>query len=143
MKYVSISTVIAFHDFVISWSMANSLNLFQERTWDLCNIYNGALVKIIKDSWNPLTIVTTSSTLNVAGIHNDSINLIKNAGEGNWFSVFLMMFPKHVHIDRNLQWRLKSSMSFILKHIFIYILSCLSTFKNLIRFHPINSIHQG
>ena len=51
--------------------------------------------------------------------HNDSINLIKNTGEGNWFSVFLMMLPKHVHIDQNLQRRLKSSISFILKYIFI------------------------
>ena len=54
--------------------------------------------------------------------HNDSMHFMKNKGEGNLFSVFLMMLPKHVHTDRNLQWRLKSSISFILKHIFIYFL---------------------
>ena len=48
--------------------MANSLNLFQKRTWDLCNIYNGAFVKIIKDSRKPLTIVTTGSTFDAAEI---------------------------------------------------------------------------
>ena len=54
--------------------------------------------------------------------HNDSINLIKNTVEGNYFSVFLMMLPKHVPIDRNLQRKLKSSIPFILKNIFIYFL---------------------
>ena len=68
MKYLFTSALIVFHGFAISWSMANSLNLFQKRTWDPCNIYDGALVKIIVDSWNPLTIVTTSSTLDAAGI---------------------------------------------------------------------------
>ena len=67
-EYLFISTLIVFHGFFISWSMANSLNLIQKRIWDLCNIYDGALVKIIVDSWNPLTIITTSSTLDAAGI---------------------------------------------------------------------------
>ena len=48
--------------------MPNSLNLFQKHTLDPCSIYDGAFVKIIVDSWNPLTIVTTSSTLDAAGI---------------------------------------------------------------------------
>ena len=68
MKYLFISTLIVFHGFVISWSVANSLNLSQKKSWDTCNICGGALVKIIVDSWNPLTIVTTSSTLDAAGI---------------------------------------------------------------------------
>ena len=68
MKYLFISTLIVFHGFVISWSMTNSLNLFQKSTWDHSNIYDGDLVKIIVDSWNPLTIVTTSFTLDAAGI---------------------------------------------------------------------------
>ena len=68
MKYLFISTLLVFHGFVISWSMANSLKLFQKKTCDPCNVYGGALVKIIVDSWNPLTIVTTSSTLDAAGI---------------------------------------------------------------------------
>ena len=54
--------------------------------------------------------------------HNDSINLIKNTGEGNWFSVFLMILPKHVHMGRNFHRILKSSISFILKHFFIFFL---------------------
>ena len=48
--------------------MASSLDFFQKRTWDPCNIYDGALVKIIEESWNLLTIVTTKSTLDAAGI---------------------------------------------------------------------------
>ena len=67
MKYLFISILIVFHGFDISWSMTNSLNLFQKRTWDPCNIYDGALVKIVVDSWNQLTIVTTNSALNAAG----------------------------------------------------------------------------
>ena len=54
--------------------------------------------------------------------HNDSINLIKNTGEGNWCSVFLMMLPKHVHMGWNFQRISKSSISFILKHFFIFFL---------------------
>ena len=54
--------------------------------------------------------------------HNDSINLAKNTGEGKWFSGFLMILPKHVYVDRNLPWRLELSISFMLKHIFIYFL---------------------
>ena len=68
MKYLFISTLIVFHDFVISWSIENSLNLFQKRTWDPINIYDEALAKIITDSWNPLTGVTTSSDLDAIGI---------------------------------------------------------------------------
>ena len=68
MEYLFISTLIVFHGFAISWSMANSLNFFQKRIWDPCNIYDGAPVKIIVDSWNMLTIVMTSSTLDAAGI---------------------------------------------------------------------------
>ena len=54
--------------------------------------------------------------------HNDSINLIKNTDEGNWFSVFLMMLTKHVHMGRNFQRILKSSISFILNCFFIFFL---------------------
>ena len=71
--------------------------------------------------------------------HDDNINLIKNIVEGNLFSVFLMMLTKHVHINWNLQWRLKSSVSFILKHIFIFsmfLTGRLCTIQNPIRFHP-------
>ena len=68
MKYLFISNLIVFHGFVIFWIMANSLNLFQKRTWDSWNIYDGALIKIVVDSRNPLTIVITSSILDAAGI---------------------------------------------------------------------------
>ena len=68
MKYQFISTLIVFHGLVISRRMTNSLNLFQKRTWDICNIYDGAIAEILVDSWNPSTIVTTSSTLDAAGI---------------------------------------------------------------------------
>ena len=53
--------------------------------------------------------------------HNDSINVIKNTVEGNKFSVFLMMLQKRVHVDRNLQWRLKSSILFILTLFRMYL----------------------
>ena len=68
MEHLFLSTLIVFHGFVLALSMANNWNLIQKKTWDPCNIYYGALVKIIKDSWNPLTIVTKISTLDAAGI---------------------------------------------------------------------------
>ena len=43
MKYLFTSALIVFHGFAISWSMANSLNFFQKRIWDPCNIYDGLL----------------------------------------------------------------------------------------------------
>ena len=48
--------------------MANSFNLPQKRTWDPCKIYDGALAKIIVGRWNLLTVVTTSCSLDAAGI---------------------------------------------------------------------------
>ena len=69
--------------------------------------------------------------------HNDSINLIKNTGEGIWFSVFLMMLPKHIHMGRNFQRILKSSISFILKNIFIF---CLHFYRLLKYFQETQQI---
>ena len=46
--------------------------------------------------------------------YNNRMHLIKNTGEGNWFSDFLLMLPKHVHVVWNFQSILKSNISFVL-----------------------------
>ena len=78
--------------------------------------------------------------------HNDSINLIKNTGEGNWFSVILMMLSKHNDVAKTCSYGSKLSANIEIKYlvhfkVFFHILStfrtgCLSNFKKPSRLLP-------
>ena len=54
--------------------------------------------------------------------HNRNESLFKNIGhQSRWFSIFLLILPKHVDKNWNFQGALKSSISSILKQLCIYL----------------------
>ena len=54
--------------------------------------------------------------------HNRNESLFKNIGhQSRWFSIFLLILPKHLDKNWNFQGALKSSISSILKQLCIYL----------------------
>ena len=58
--------------------------------------------------------------------HNDSRNVFVNTNEGNWFLIFLITLPKHVHMSSR---DIRIEYFFHFKAYFYMHTSCLSNFK--------------
>ena len=54
-------------------------------------------------------------------IHDGSRNIFVNRSKRNCCSIFLINLPKHVQMGWRFQKTLKSTLSFILKHVFMYL----------------------
>ena len=107
------------------WYLSNMVSIRFPLPYHCCvhiSISARILIKTISQRFQSFWVKRFGCTAKDCWFHNDCINLFKNTGEGNWFSVFLMTLPKHVHMGRNFQRILTSSISLILKHFFIFLL---------------------
>ena len=98
------------------WYPSNMICICFHLSWHLCvhiSVSAPILVKTMSQKFHGFWAKSFGDAAKHCWYHNDGINLIINTGEGNLFSVFLMMLPKHVHKDRNSQRRLKSSICFV------------------------------